>query len=385
MPDRAQTRLALLKMAARLAPEGRPMRGAEPRVLVVRPDHIGDLVFLSPALAQLRAAVPEAHITLAVGPWSAGLVELLPAVDRLEIHPFPGFQRGPKPSVAAPYVRSARLALDWTGRYDACLIARPDHWWGAMTAAFAGIPARYGWETPETRPFLSTALAPVDGRHEVVSNLVLTCRYAADLGRPCGGTAAAPGHPPLTLTVPDSAASSAAHWLARAVGRDRDYICIHPGAGSPTKLWPEARYRSLLRTLQAQTGLPVIVTGSLDEADLVESVASACPGGIPAAGEFRLPELAWVLGRARVTIGSDSGPLHLAAALGGRTVHVFGPADEGKFGPWSPPERHRVLAADLHCRPCGNLDRCTAPTPMACMAAVTVQQVLEAALDLADH
>jgi ADP-heptose:LPS heptosyltransferase len=385
MPDRARTRLTLLKMAARLAPGSAPVRSDEPRLLVVRPDHIGDLIFLSPALDELRAGLPEAHITLAVGPWAVGLAQLLPQVDRIEVHPFPGFQRGPKPPLPAPYARSARLALDWTGRYDACLIARPDHWWGAMTAAFAGIPHRYGWETPETKPFLSSALVADGLQHEVVTNLTLVRHFLSDQGRAPASQPVSPGTPALSLRVPSEATEGACRWLQRVVGRDHDFIVVHPGAGAPTKLWPEARYHALLRALDARTGLPIVVTGSLNEADLVESVASACPNAIPAAGEFNLGELSWVLGRARVVVGSDSGPLHLAAALGGRTVHIFGPADPRKFGPWSPPTHHRILVAELPCRPCGNLSECKATPALACMGAVQVEDVLAAALDLAGY
>ena len=87
MPDRSRARLALLRVAAGLASPGRATRTGELRLLVVRPDHLGDLVFLSPALTELRASLPEAHITLAVGPWGAGTAQLLPQVDRGGGHP----------------------------------------------------------------------------------------------------------------------------------------------------------------------------------------------------------------------------------------------------------------------------------------------------------
>ncbi|NLT43273.1 MAG: glycosyltransferase family 9 protein [Anaerolineae bacterium] len=382
MPDRSRARLALLRVAAGLASPGRATRTGELRLLVVRPDHLGDLVFLSPALTELRASLPEAHITLAVGPWGAGTAQLLPQVDRVETHPFPGFQRGPKPSAVAPYAQAARLAAHWTGRYDACLISRPDHWWGAMAASFAGIRSIVGWSTPETWPFLTEALPIVTGRHEVATNLALIRHFVAERGRAASSAPPTPGSPPLALQVPRADAEAAETWLNRVLGEGAGYVCVHPGAGAPTKLWPEGQFRGLIRELHDRTGLPILVTGSLEEADLVESTASASLGAIPTPGEFTVPQLAWVLSRARVCVGSDSGPLHLASALDGRTVHIYGPADEAKFGPWSPPERHQVLRADVSCRPCGDLQECHVDPPLACMTEVPVADVLEAALSL---
>jgi heptosyltransferase-2/heptosyltransferase-3 len=123
------------------------------------------------------------------------------------------------------------------------------------------------------------------------------------------------------------------------------------------------------------------VTGSLAESELAIAVASAS-GGVPAPGEFDLPELAAVVSRAALVVGSDSGPLHLAVARGTPTVHVFGPADPAKFGPWGPPKRHLVLTADVGCRPCGDLSRCQVEEQLACMRGVSVEQVLGACRSL---
>ncbi len=382
MPARSRTRLALLRLAGGVTSPSRPSRAGDLRVLVIRPDHIGDLVFMSPALSELRSALPQAHLTLSVGPWGAGTAELLPQVDRVEQQLFPGFQRGPKPPLAVPYAQAARLAAHWTGRYDVCIIARPDHWWGAMTASFAGIPNVFGWSTPETVPFLTDALPTVEGRHEVATNLALLRHVATALGATVLAQQPIVGKPPLRLEVPVAAARSAEEFIARAVGPGREYACVHPGAGAPTKLWPHACYRAVIRELHDRTGLPVLVTGSLAEADLAESIAASSMGALPTPGEFSVPELAWVMAQARVCIGSDSGPLHLAAGLGGRTVHIFGPADEAKFGPWSAEQNHRILSADVPCRPCGDLSECRVSPPLVCMSGVSEERVLAAAMSL---
>ncbi|MHB0878422.1 MAG: glycosyltransferase family 9 protein [Anaerolineae bacterium] len=427
MTARHRVRLVLLRALGALLPASHPPLPPHPRLLVLRPDHIGDLLWMLPALAELCRCLPAAHITLAVGPWVESFARLVTGVDSVEVVAFPGFERNGKGGSVAPYRLSVQLARRWRGRYDACLVARADHWWGAMTAALAGVPHRIGRCTPETAPFLTGALPLGPHQHEVVANVALA-RFAAgllgggtrSLG-PCGRATAAtderpqgarlpeacPGGPPgetaptgacppdspvtpethpIPLPLPAEARERTAAWARRNLGRDEGYVCVHPGAGGPTKLWPVARYEALVRALAAD-GRPVVVTGSLAEADLVARVATAAtaPSAAPvagAAGEFGLLELTALLARAALVVGSDSGPLHIAAAVGAPTVHVYGPADEVKFGPWSPASRHRVLTAAVPCRPCGDLAHCAARDHVGCMRRVPLETVLAACREL---
>ena len=113
------------------------------RVLVIRPDHLGDLLFAAPALRLLRTWLPRAHITALVGPWSAEVVSRSPYVDQVQTYAFPWFDRVPKGSLLSPYRQLARKSAQLrVGRYDLAVVLRFDHWWGALLTALAGIPER---------------------------------------------------------------------------------------------------------------------------------------------------------------------------------------------------------------------------------------------------
>ena len=177
---RERARLRMLQWRARHYAHGAVASEDPPqRLLVVRPDHLGDLLFTTPALHYLRSQYPQAHITALIGPWGEAVLAGNPDVDEILTLPFPGFTREPKGRALAPYAllqeQAQRLAA---GRFDLALILRFDHWWGAWLAAAAGIPRRIGYDIDEVRPFLTQAEPYLRGRHEVVQNLGLVMAAA---------------------------------------------------------------------------------------------------------------------------------------------------------------------------------------------------------------
>ena len=130
----------------------------------------------------------------------------------------------------------------------------------------------------------------------------------------------------------------------------------------------------------------MLVTGGPDERALATSVAARMTTpAVALAGETPLGTLAALLGRARLVLGADSGPLHLAAALGTPTLRLYGPTDPRRFGPWGTPEHHRIARVALPCSPCGNLvaPPCGARALPPCMRGISVAQVLSEARLLA--
>ena len=122
-----------------------------PRILLLRPDHLGDLVMTTPVIHALRRQLPRAHITMVVGPWSSEIVARHPDLDRLVVLPFPGFTRAPQ-SMLAPYslLFSAAQQLR-RGSYDLAVNLRPDFWWGAALLYLAAIPRRIGYDAAARR------------------------------------------------------------------------------------------------------------------------------------------------------------------------------------------------------------------------------------------
>lgn len=369
-------RLALLRFYAGVAPAPRAGLADMPddaRLLVIRPDHLGDVLFMTPALRLLRHARPHAHVTALVGPWAARVLQGNPAVDEVLTCPFPGFTRQRKGSLWEPY----RLLYDYAKRlaaqrFDAALILRPDHWWGALLAYRARIPCRLGTARPETIPFLTLALADAPSQHEVARNLALV---AALPPSPLIGEGPAVGAG-LAFYLTDEDRTFADRMLG---DQDAAWIAIHPGAGAPVKRWRPDAWAQVGSILARETGARIILTGSADEARQCQEIAALMqPPPLVLAGQTDLGGLAALYARCRLVLGPDNGPLHLAVAVGTPTVHLYGPADPASFGPWGDPARHRIVTLGIGCSPCRHLDWPKVELgEHPCVWAIPVERVME--------
>lgn len=375
---RQRARLHLLRAWGRRYP--RPTTQAPRRILLIRPDHLGDLLFTTPALQFLRQSLPDAHITALVGPWGQAVLAHSPDLDTLLTCPFPGFTRTAQDNPLAPYrllrQEARRLAVQ---SFDLAVILRFDHWWGAWLAAAAGIPQRVGYAVAEVQPFLTHALPYLAGQHEVMQNLALVQAITGHT-LPTAETAAAP----LRFIIPEAAEAAIAGLLP---DDGRPLVALHPGSGAAVKRWRTAGWVDLTRWLTQVRGARVVFTGAAGEATLIEPVLAALPAGdaLSLAGQTDLDALAALYRRCALVVGPDSGPLHLAVAAGAPTLHLYGPVDPRTFGPWGSPQRHRVLVSDWACSPCNRLDWPEAALPEhGCVRDISLQQVVAAAAALLD-
>jgi heptosyltransferase-2/heptosyltransferase-3 len=268
--------------------------------------------------------------------------------------------------------------------FDAALILRRDHWWGAWLALAAGIPLRVGYAVPETAPFLSQAIPHRPGGHEAVQNLALVAEFARLAGAPArhdGGIARTPD--PISHPLhfrPAAGDAAAAGALLERAGLSGPLVAIHPGSGADVKLWRAEGWAAVAGALARERGARVLLTGSADERELCAAIAAQCASPVVnAAGATTLGGLAALYARCRLVLGPDSGPLHLAVTQGTPTVHLFGPADPVAFGPWGPPERHRVVTPAIGCAPCGVLDWNEPLELHPCVRELPVEAVLAAA------
>jgi lipopolysaccharide heptosyltransferase II len=356
-------------IAAR-APSARS--GTRQRILLTRPDHIGDVLFATPAIRALRSSLPDAHLVCMVGPWAREIVQDNPHLDEIITCPFPGFTRRPKKHLLHPYLvlwRYARILRAY--RFDVALVLRFDHWWGAMLAHWASIPQRVGYHVPAVTPFLTDALPYVGGRHEVEQDMALIEAIV-------GHHVADPG--PLEFAPPAEAVRSSLKLLSQK-DQQQGYLCLHPGSGAPVKLWRPEAFAEVGDRLADSHGLQVVLTGSAGERRLVESIVERMETDpLVIVGQTNLAELAAIMGQCRLVIGVDSGPLHLAVSQGAPTIHLFGPVDHRTFGPWGDPRRHLVLVSEKDCIPCNRLDY--APHELAahdCVRSIPIDRVLDAA------
>jgi lipopolysaccharide heptosyltransferase II len=376
------------RLARRIDGRGHDGRGA-PNILVVRPDHLGDVLLATPVARVLQEALPDAQIDWLVGPWSVPMARAASIGGEVLTLDFPGFTRQPKRSAVEPYALLLREAARLRTRsYDAALILRPDHWWGAMLVALAGMPRRFGFAVRESRPFLTDTL-PIPTGHAVVANQALARLAALRLG----GTVpdrAVTREPAFPIAAADAAWADA--WRRRTDGQTpgangagrqgRTLVAIHPGTGAPVKNWLAECWAEVARELQVRHGARVVLTGGPGERVLIEEISSRVePRPATLAGETTVGQLAALFSRCVLVVGGDSGPLHLAAAVGTPTVRLYGPTDVREFGPWPPSDRHVALVAGLPCQPCRNLvaPPCGATETPACMDALAPSLVLDAA------
>jgi ADP-heptose:LPS heptosyltransferase len=345
------SRAAVYRLAGRLA--ARTVSTADPRrLVVVKPDHLGDVLLASPALHALRRHFPDASITLAVGPRSAEIARRLPDVDRVVVVPFPGLDPATQPGVVARWALLARVARRWRGSFDVGVLLRDDFYWGAMLLAAAGIPRRIGTAFPHCAPFLTQTAPPA--RH--VSAAAQHLQVVALLT----GAGPPPMHwtPGQSLRVAPRDASREAAQARQQAGlpSTEPYLLLHPGAGVPVKLWTAEHWAAVLRTLRARSGLRTLLVAGANEQHLIAPILrqgggaalalSAAPG---------LDLLAALMRDARLVLGVDSGPLHLAVALDVPSVRLYGPVDPRVYGPWGDPGRHRWVASRMLCAPCDRL------------------------------
>jgi ADP-heptose:LPS heptosyltransferase len=384
------TRSMLLRLAARSlarrAPQ--PTERRPQRLLLIRPDHLGDVLWLTPALHGLRMRYPDASTTVAVGPWSTPILENNPDLDAPLPIEFPGFERRPKRGPVSPYRTLLAAAREIRRReFDAAVVLRDDHWWGALLAATAGIPRRFGYATPDVAPFLTDALPTRPAGHAARDNIALLDEVLRAAGKPTMAadrlvTDIAPGELPLVFAPGPDAVAQAAALLARLPAGTGPIVAIHPSAGVPVKLWDEERLAAVADWLAAEYGARIVLTGGPGDAPLTAAVTGQMTApALDLTGQTDIAALVALYRHCALVLGPDSGALHLAVAAGTPTIHLFGPADPWRFGPWGSPTRHLVVKANMHCSRCGDLSP-SRPRGAACMLAIAVEDVVAAVVRL---
>jgi len=320
-------------------PDWRAMR----RVLVVRPDNVGDVIMTGPVFRALAAAAPGARLDLLASPAGAAAAALLPAVDDTVVASVSWQQ-------LAADERRADLDTDpdaelvatlATRAYDAAIVLTSfsqSPWPAAQVCRRAGIPVRVGMSKEFGGAGLTHWLpAPPDADHQVDRMLAVL----RGVGVPATDAT-------LHCEVPDDARVR----VAALVGTD-PYAVVAPGASCPSRRYPAERFAAAGRRL-ADAGLRVVVTGTDRERELVAAAASGVPGVTTLAGELDLAGLAALLAGAAVVVANNSGGVHLADAVGTPVVDVFaGTETVDQYRPRSVPAV--VLNRPTTCAPCRQL------------------------------
>jgi ADP-heptose:LPS heptosyltransferase len=340
----------------------------------VRPDNVGDVVLLTPALRALRAAAPQARIDLLASPAGAAVAPMVPELDGVLVAS-PSWQQ----LTAAPSESAARAERDLldriaAGRYAAMLVFTSfsqSPWPAAHLGLLAGVPIRvvhsreFGgavathWVTP-----------PPDSTHHVDRSLhLLAALRVADRG-----------HTP-SLRVPPEAYRAADALLQRWLpgnGTTPPFALLVPGASCPSRRYPAHRFAEAAAAV-ADAGLPVLVAGTAAEAELVAAVVRlAASVHVTALPVVDLTVFAALVGRASVALTNNSGGLHLADALGTPVAVLYAGTERlGDVAPRSVPAE--LLQVPTPCSPCRQL---TCPFRHECLD-VPPSRVAAAVLRLA--
>jgi len=308
---------------------GQGSTGAVPppprRALVIRPGGIGDAVLFLPMLAELRRAWPQAEIDLLVEKRNSGVVRGLGLVDRVLLY---DRLTGDLPRALAT-------------RYDVVIDTEQYHRASAIVAFLTGAPRRIGFGTNVRRLLLTDPLPYDQSIYEARSFLELARR----------ATGRDPHWDPEQPFLPlDPDAARFADEALAPLG-DRPLVAIHPGASIPERRWPPERYAEVGERLAGE-GIGIIVLGGREDVKAAAVIAARLPGQpvVNVAGKSTLAQAAAIVSKVDVYVSADTGVLHLAYAVGTRTVHLFGPGVLSKWGP--PGHRFRSIAADAPCSPC---------------------------------
>ncbi|HEY0781042.1 MAG TPA: glycosyltransferase family 9 protein [Thermoanaerobaculia bacterium] len=330
------------------------------RILLLRTSALGDVVHALPVLTALRRHLPEAHLGWVVEEAMAPLLAGHPDLDELVVvrlrawgrQPFAAATRRGVVALLAAFDRFAPdVVLDLMGNHKAGALA-------ALTFCGRRIGAAYAQRREPSSALWINEPVAVSGAHAVDRGLSLLSALAlprepADFGGDKLLRGAAPGPLP-----------------------DEPYVLLHPGAGWANKRDPPAYWGQATRLLRDATDLPTLIAVAPGEEGLAREVEAASGGAARAVLASDLPALAALTRKARLMLGGDTGPIHLAHALGTSVLMLLGPTDPARHGPYGAPERS--LARRL---PCSYCYRRLAETKV-CLLDIPPREVAERAVAL---
>lgn len=312
------------------------------KIAVLRANGLGDLLFAVPALDALRAAYPRAEIVLLARRWHADFVPgRMPAVDRVVAIPLARGIWAPPGHVDDPAELERFFAAMFAERFD---LALQLHGGGRHSNPFLrrlGARVTAGLRTPDAEPL--DRWVPYAYYQSEVFRLLET---VATVGAPPVGL-----EPRLTVLDEDRAEASAV--LGEVDGDGRPLVALHPGATDGRRRWSPARFAAVGDAL-ADAGARVVVTGEAGEAELVDAVVQAMrSGACGIAGQLSTGGLAGLLARCAVAVSNDSGPLHVAAAVGAATVGIYWCGNMINAGPVTRTRHRPAISWRLDCPTCG--------------------------------
>ena len=320
------------------------------RILIVKLSSIGDVVHALPAAAFIKRAIPKAHISWVVERRASEILKDSPVIDQLIEIDTRSWRY---------HLLDSRTRLEASGRLEDLRHASRGNGAGRVDVAIdlqgliksgvvaraSGATRRIGFESSDlreraSRVFLTEQINTSDLKHVIDKNLALA---RAAVGADASVANSARYEFPIRLTPDDESFAESA--VGHLQGR---FVILNPGGGWPTKLWPAERFGQLADWLLEEHKLASIVTYGPGEEALANEVAASSRARSARPLASTLKQFAALARRARLFVGGDTGPLHLAAASGAPIVGIYGPTSPERNGPFD--KRDIAVGLDLWCR-----------------------------------
>lgn len=314
------------------------------KLLCVRLDSLGDVLMCTPALRALRESVPGRSITLLTSPGAAALQPFIPEIDDVIAYAAPWMKASRTHDRQVDLAFAAALgergfdgAVIFTSYSQSPLPA-------ALLCYLANIPLRLAHCHENPYRLLTHWLADPEPdrviRHEVRRQLDLAAHIACQ-----------PSSTRMSFTVHSADVDAIRKRLdVLGINSQHAWIALHPGARAPSHRYPPAHWMAVIRQLDARLACPMVLTGSADEQTLVDEIREGCGVAVHAfASELGLGELGAALQLATVVVSNNTGPAHIAAAVGTPLVKLYAMTTPQQT-PWQ--VRNRLLYHDVPCRFC---------------------------------
>ena len=359
----------------RLNPQGAidPGWRAARRVLLVRLDNLGDLLMTTPAFAAVRRGLPAARLTLLASPSGAAALPYLPMLDDAIAYAAPWVRQPAASPVAKDHQVMTALAA---GGFDAAIVfsvctqsALP----AAMLCRLAGIPLRLAYSRENPYELLShwvpdTERIETGMRHEVRRQLDLAASVGVHIG----------DERMVFRCRPGDFDAARARLAEAGCQPGAPYVVVHVGATAASRRYPAERFAAAADGIAAASGCQIVFTGADDEASLIDAArASMRMPSISLAGRLDIGQLGALLADAQLLVSNNTGPVHIAAALGTPVVVLYALTNP-QHTPWQTPAR--VLFKQVAC---GNCLKSICPERHhQCLQGVEPARVVQAALEL---
>ena len=351
-------------------PESHP-----PKILIINPFGIGDVLFTTPLIRNLKYHFRESFLGYLANQRTAGFLVDYPKIDRVFVYERDEFNQ---------LYRKSKLAFMKRGLFflqeikqaqfdlaiDLSLNATMSFLMGLI-----GIPRRIGFDYKNRSPFLTTKipLAGYENKHVV--------EYYLSLLEGLGLEAKIKE---LEFPLQDKDRQWAHEfWKKNGIFAGDLVVGIVPGGGASWgkdalyKRWPPEKYAKLADKIVEKFCAKIILMGNQNEVSLCQQVTSTMRAqAYLAGGESTIGQFAALLKSCRLNIVNDGGPLHVAVAVGAKTVSIFGPVDDQVYGPY-PVAEHMIVKKDIACRPCYRRFRRAECHHISCLGLIEVAEVLE--------